>query len=259
MTAQTISVIIPVYNSENTIERCLLSVLNQTINVDEIIVINDGSSDNTEALVKSFKIKHRLNNLVILNQANAGPAAARNRGIIEASGEWIAFLDSDDRWLPDKMAKQIEVLRTYPNISIIGCNFFSNNSKHKPGIIKKVNFIGMLFKNILFTSTVLVKKNVIEEFYFDEKKNYSEDSKLWMQIIYANNGIVLSDELVVYAENQKKFRRKSLSAEIWKMEFNELDNYLFLFKRHSISIFLLIILLLFSVLKFIKRFISSIF
>lgn len=255
----TISVIIPTYNAIDTIQRCIESVLEQTVSISEIIVINDGSTDNTESFLQSYKMNNKLDNLNIITQPNGGPAKARNRGITEARGEWIAFLDADDRWLPQKIGRQVEMISIYPEVSIIGTNLFSPISEQKVVSINKIAFTGMLFKNMLFTSSVIVRKNVVEQYYFDEDKKYSEDYKLWLQIIQFHKGIVLCEGLVVYAENQNKYKRKALSNDLWKMEINQLDNYYYFYKKQAINIFLLVVIIAFSFLKFFKRSLHSIF
>ena len=103
-----VTVIIPAYNRAYVISRSIASVLAQTYPYFEIIVVDDGSVDNTEAVVKSFKdsrIKY------IRHEVNKGISAVRNTGINEAAGEYIAFLDSDDEWLPTKLEKQMHILK----------------------------------------------------------------------------------------------------------------------------------------------------
>jgi len=93
-----ISAIIPTYNRESFIVSALESVLQQTRQVDEIIVVDDGSTDNTEVLLRKYQDRIKY-----IKQNNAGPAAARNTGLLSSSGEYIAFLDSDDTWVSDKI------------------------------------------------------------------------------------------------------------------------------------------------------------
>lgn len=250
-----ISVIIPAYNSASYIEQCINSALNQTIPIFEIIVINDGSTDATEEISLRIEEKSKNNTIIkIINQANGGPSKARNRGIKESKGDWIAFLDADDRWLPEKIEQQVSILYDNPNCKIIGTPIFSYRKKI---FYKKISFEEMLFKNYFFTSSVLVKKDLLSDISFDEKKKYSEDYKLWLQIIKRNEGIIMYQELVVYAENQNRYKRKSLSNCLWKMEKAELSNFYYLLKEESINIITFIIISLFSLMKFFKRVLSS--
>ena len=111
-----ISVIIPMYNSKDTIKSAVESVLNQTYSEPvEIIVINDGSKDGCEKIVEEIILNNQTNRTIkLINKPNGGVSSARNRGIKEASGDWIAFLDSDDIWLPEKLQKQVnEIEKNY--------------------------------------------------------------------------------------------------------------------------------------------------
>lgn len=96
----TISVIVPVFNRELTIARCLQSIINQIVAVDEVIVVDDGSVDGTAEIIKSYQLDHP--NIKLVEKRNGGVASARNAGIRVATGEWILFLDSDDVWVTKK-------------------------------------------------------------------------------------------------------------------------------------------------------------
>lgn len=106
-TFPSISVVIPAYNRATTISRCLESVFTQTLSPFEVIVVDDCSDDETVQMVRDYA-DPRLR--CIMLERNSGAQAARNRGIREAKGDWIAFLDSDDEWLPEKLGKQVKVL-----------------------------------------------------------------------------------------------------------------------------------------------------
>lgn len=103
----SISVVIPAYNRQGTIRKCLESVLNQTFSPFEVIVVDDCSTDATSKIVRNFS-DPRVRSIVL--RKNYGAQAARNRGIREAKGDWIAFQDSDDEWLPEKLEKQVKAL-----------------------------------------------------------------------------------------------------------------------------------------------------
>ena len=115
-----ISVVIPLYNKKDTIERALRSVLNQKIQPDEIIVINDGSTDGSEKAVESLTIS----NLRLIHQDNAGVSAARNRGIEEAKNEWIAFLDADDEWKTGYLDCIHSLNENYPGCGILATAYY---------------------------------------------------------------------------------------------------------------------------------------
>lgn len=107
MRSSTVAAVIPTYNSAHLIRRALDSVVAQTRPVDEIIVVDDGSTDNTEEVVKAYA------GVRYIRQENSGAAIARNNGIFAAQSEWIAFLDADDEWLPDKILRLTEAAGDY--------------------------------------------------------------------------------------------------------------------------------------------------
>ena len=115
-----VSAIIPTYNSVNYISEAINSVLNQTYKNCEIIVVDDGSTDNTRKTVENYirKYPHKIK---YFYQENKGPSAARNKGIKEARGNYIAFLDSDDLWLPDKLEKQISLFMKDVSLKLTYC------------------------------------------------------------------------------------------------------------------------------------------
>ncbi len=113
--ADDVSVIIPVYNRAATVKRAIDSVLNQSLSPGEIIVVDDGSTDNTPEVLKGYKDRIRVLRL----GENLGPSAARNKGVLESSGRWIAFLDSDDYWDETKLEKQIGFLKQHPYFEIL--------------------------------------------------------------------------------------------------------------------------------------------
>lgn len=116
-----ISVIIPLYNKAHTIVNTLKTVLNQSYKDFEVIIVNDGSTDNGVDVINQNFNDSRIK---IINQSNAGVSAARNRGVKEAKGDWIAFLDADDEWLPEYLNTLISTLDNYPNAEIIGCSSY---------------------------------------------------------------------------------------------------------------------------------------
>jgi len=247
-----ISVIIPVYNASTTIIQCLESVIKQTKPVYEIIVIDDGSTDNTLFIVTRFKESNKIDNLIIISQSNSGPSKARNKGIKKAVGNWIAFLDSDDKWLPDKIEKQVAVIEQNKDVSIIGTAFLSKDKNYYKKS-EQIGFKKMLFKNRFLTSTVLVRKEVVSKFLFDEKLSYAEDQKLWLNIIYLYKGVVINEGLAIYAENQNKYRREALSNNLCQMEKGELGNFFYLYNQKMINLPIFLVISSFSILKHIRR------
>lgn len=185
-----VSVVIPTYNRAHLIGRAIQSVLDQTFQNFEIIIIDDGSTDNTEELIKELEKKDKRIRY-IRHEKNKGPAAARNTGIKVARGEYIAFQDSDDEWFPDKLEKQMKSFESASAITgVVYTGFWrikddkktyipSHKIKKKEGTIHnnllKGNFIGM--------PTSVVRKECFTKIgNFDIRIPYFEDWELWIRI-----------------------------------------------------------------------------
>jgi glycosyltransferase involved in cell wall biosynthesis len=189
-----ISVIIPCFNKEDFIRETLDSVLSQTYlkAIKEIIVIDDGSTDNSASLVKEKAISFPL--IKYLYQPNAGVSAARNTGIICANGKYLAFLDADDLWQPDKIERQYKALKQYPHVGLFYTDLFKYDYKTETltpvkVISYKENETELLFKFVakgapVIPSTVLVKKICFEQVgLFDVLLvNGGEDIDMWLRI-----------------------------------------------------------------------------
>lgn len=183
-TKPQISVVIPVYNRAQTIGRAIDSVLAQELLPEEIIVVDDGSTDNTPEALNSY-----LPKIQVVRQGNRGVSAARNRGVAEAHGKWIAFLDSDDEWMPDKLQKQIAFIEQHPISRILQTEerWIRNNMHVNPGK-KYSKKSGNIFKYCLKTcivgpSTVICESTLLTEMGgFDENLPVCEDYDLWLRI-----------------------------------------------------------------------------
>lgn len=124
-----VSVIIPVYNREKLLPRAILSVLNQTFKDFELIIVDDYSTDNTREVIKVFEEKDKRVKSVFLEKNSGGPAYPKNAGFPLANGEYIAYLDSDDEWLPDKLERQLKLfeIANDENIGLVSCNAYEVN------------------------------------------------------------------------------------------------------------------------------------
>ncbi len=133
-----ISVVIPLYNKESQINQTIQSVLRQSFQDFEIVVVDDGSTDNSVSEVKRFNDPR----IRIISQTNAGVSAARNRGIAEAKGEFIALLDGDDEWKPDYLATQYALTEKYPECDVFATDyeFRSSDGEVSPTIINRLPF-----------------------------------------------------------------------------------------------------------------------
>jgi len=180
-----VSVIIPTYNRAQLVGRAIRSVLNQTYQDFETIVVDDGSTDNTEEVVKSFndsRIRY------IRHEENRGGSAARNTGIRAARGEYVAFLDSDDEWLLEKLEEQIALFRKNPECGAVYTKrLIFDNGKIK--IVPQDQQEGWILKPLLrsnvvgTTSSVVVKRQCFDKVgLFDERLLSSQDWDMWIRI-----------------------------------------------------------------------------
>lgn len=249
-----ISVIIPAYNSQNTIISCVESAVNQTFKDLEIIVVDDGSTDDTVAMLEGYKSRNNIENLLIIKKKNEGPSSARNLGINIARGKYIAFLDSDDKWIDVKLEKQI-ICFNDNQVALVGCRYQIGDHKDQATYKKEVidiSFKKLLFSNYFITSSVICSSHVLRKNLFDEKQKYSEDYAVWLKIA-ALSKCVLLDDCLLELNNKPIFGFSGLSSKLWKMERGELLNYLHLRKNGIISSYLYYIVATYSISKFIKR------
>ena len=179
-----ISVVIPTYNRIELLKRSIDSVINQTIKPSEIIIVDDGSNDGTEAMVKK-----KYDSLKLIKQKNKGASAARNSGIKASSGEWICFLDSDDEWKNDKLEKQIIAVANNSDYKFFHSNeIWIKNGKRINQKKKHKKYGGDIFKKCLdmcriSPSSVLIDKSIFEEIgFFNENLVVCEDYELWLRI-----------------------------------------------------------------------------
>lgn len=200
-----ISVIIPLYNKKNQISHTLNSVLSQSFTDYEIVIIDDGSTDNGPEEVLKFQDER----IRLIHQENAGVSAARNHGIKEARYDLIAFLDADDEWMPDYLQTQYELSLKYPNCNVFACNyeFKDLTGKVTNTIINKIRFsstVGILDNYFeiascshppLWTSAVTVRKSAIESIGgFPTGVKSGEDLLTWARLA-VNYRIAYSKEV----------------------------------------------------------------
>jgi teichuronic acid biosynthesis glycosyltransferase TuaG len=191
----------PAYNAEKTIKESVESVLNQTFTDFELIIIDDCSTDETHQICGSFAaLDPRVH--ILKKGANVGVAASRNRGVGEARGEWVAFLDSDDLWLPEKLERHLTfIAETGADISYTA-SAFMNADGHKMGYImraeREVTQDILLRRNLLSCSSVIVRKELIQKVKFQDGPIH-EDYAAWLRIV-RGIGVAygLDEPLLVY-------------------------------------------------------------
>lgn len=218
-----ISVIIPTYNSSRYIEEALESILNQTYRKTEIIVVDDGSIDNTKDILKRYIDQGKI---LYIKKENGGPASARNTGIKIATGNYIALLDADDVWKSDKLEKQMILLKfndfdlTYTKRFIIG----GETETEKCDDNEKTGIIDLIRSNYIINSSVVAKTDVFRGGYFDEDKKLFavEDYDLWLRQAFRGCSFGhLPEKLTGY-----RIHSNQISSE------KNIDNLIYLYKKN---------------------------
>lgn len=189
-----VSVIIPLYNKENFVAGTIKSVLSQTYTDFELIIINDGSTDGSAQIATSF-YDHRIR---YTEQPNRGVSIARNKGISIARGEYIAFLDADDKWSPDYLEKMALLSQQYPSYSV-----FCSSQEKRPintlptGISIIEDYCTYYY--IFWTGCMFIKKDVFDKVGgFREGIQLGEDSDMWLRISCIYKTIFLNEELACH-------------------------------------------------------------
>lgn len=252
-----ITVIVPMYNSSQTIIRTLDSICQQTQRqfIQKVVVIDDGSVDDSYLIVKQYVMQSPVK-IELIKKENGGVSSARNKGIEVTSTKWIAFCDSDDIWLPNKIEKQIEAVEKY-DADLIGCNhqkkdlrilFKTINEDHKATLKE------LCIKMFPQTSTILVKKSICEEFGgFDESQRYAEDGNLFMKIAYKYNYYYMPEQLVVFDNGRRGFGVSGLSSNLKGMHDGNMKNISDLENMGYISKPFGILIRLYYYMKYIRR------
>lgn len=261
----SVSIIIPMYNAENTILACLDSILAQSYKeIIEIIVINDGSTDNSAQVVGDYIQLHPMASINFIQQKNKGVSSARNCGLRIAKGNWIALLDSDDEWLPGKIERQIEVLKQNPDIDLLATarngEILKKIGIRKLGLLNKIPVKSNLIRFVLLPPTVIFKKSVLNNIgLFDETQRYAEDCNYFMRVCLKYNCYLLNESLVITGGGKAHFGDSGLSSNLWKMELGELKNIKFALVNGIINRIEFLMIVCYSILKYFRRIILTTF
>lgn len=200
-----VSVIIPTYQRAHVVSQAIESVLAQTYRDYEIIVVIDGSTDNTEEVLARFGDK-----ITVICQKNKGLAGARNTGIRASQGQYIAFLDDDDLWVSNKLEKQLAYFETNPTIGLVYSDgFFFNEKGVLPDKWTSVypppqiwHFLTLFERNVILVSTVVVRRECLDKVgLFDETLRSCEDYDLWLRIIEKFSIYFLNEPLGFYRQS----------------------------------------------------------
>ncbi len=217
-----ISIIIPVYNGEKTIQETIQSVLKQTLSDFELIVVNDGSQDSTMEIVENLTDSR----IKVLSYTNAGQATSRNRGFSHSIGEFIAFLDADDLWLPDKLDSQLKALQTNPEAGVAysWTDYIDESGRFlRPG--SHIDVSGDVYNNLLVTnflengSNPLIRRQALAEVGgFEGLFTPAEDWDMWLRLAARYQFVCVPVTQVLY-----RVSTNSNSSNVSKLEHGALQ------------------------------------
>lgn len=218
-----ISVIMPAYNAEKTLDQAVQSVINQTYFNWELLIIDDCSKDNTYLLMQKLQLNdERIK--ILKNDQNSGVSESRNKGVEAACGQWVAFLDSDDMWDPNKLEKQVTLLNQKKDAVLFftGSAFINSNgevSKYKLSVPEEITYHQLLKQNVISCSSVLVKRDIIRQFPM-KYDDMHEDYAVWLQILkqgYLTCGI--NEPLLIYrlSANSKSSNKRKAAWMTYKV------------------------------------------
>ena len=223
-----VSVIIPTYNRENFIIETIQSVLNQTYKDFEIIVVDDGSTDNTKKRLESFRSKIKL-----IEQKNSERAVARNNGVKNSSSEYIAFLDSDDLWIEDKLEKQTAVLDTKKDtILVYGQSLRINENAKEVKTAKRQTegYSGNIFEQLLMRNCIVSATPMIRRKYFEMTTGFQtkhipyEDWELWLRFSLLGNFYFLNKPLSYYRVHPQQSVKLASAKKIEEVTLSLLED-----------------------------------
>ena len=254
-----VSVIVPAYNADRTLRRALASVKAQTAAPREVIIVDDRSTDSTVEIAEQFARSCREGEAVVIRLlANRGPGSARNRGWERARGEYIAFLDADDAWYPEKLELQYAWMAAHPNIEVTGHG--RDELPSETALAKtlpassicahRLSKVSVLLRNPFSTPTVMLRRTLPHR--FTEGKRHAEDYLLWVQIVA--DGIPAAYlEVPLAAIFKPAYGGGGLSGGLWLMEKGELATYWQLWRERRIGAVATGLLSVYSLTKFLRR------
>lgn len=218
-----VSVIVPAYRSAATIRRAVDSALAQTHAPAEIIVVDDGSPDEQAAVVE----RTYRQSVTLLRRPNRGAASARNSGVEQATGDYVAFLDADDYWEPDKLACQLQVFGRHPEVGLVAGAFF----EELPGrprvdvpvragpkewydrILRLDGARAFRLATMTWTSTVVARRQLLDRDRFDPNLMSCHDRDLWVRLVSRNPAYLLSRPLATAVLVEGSISRSSLDRD----------------------------------------------
>jgi glycosyltransferase involved in cell wall biosynthesis len=258
-----VSVIIPCYRCTATLERAVLSIAAQSYVPAEVILVDDCSADDTTALMQRIAGQYAPGwiRIVLLDQ-NMGAASARNAGWAVATQAYIAFLDSDDAWHPEKIRIQFDYMQAHPDVVLCG---HAHKILPTPAMpdwtlriagrhpkVKRITKWGLLLSNRFVTPSVMLKRDIPQR--FEERQRYMEDHMLWLNIVCSGAPV---DRLAIplAAIYKRPYGQAGLSSQWWLMERGDLGNYRRLLLQSYITQLQFLGFAVYSVAKFLRRYV----
>jgi len=210
MEQPSVSVVIPVFNGERYLQQAIASALEQTYPPHEVVVVDDGSTDASRSIVESFGGK-----VICKIQQNLGPSAARNLGTEVSTGEWIAYLDADDYWLPDKLEKQISVIRRQPSVDLIYTGRTESGADGRTAEIRartpQWTKKRLRFENPLFPTTIIARRSLLLRHPWTTSFRSSEDWWYFYRLSKEVEFAAIEEPTVVY-----RLHSESLTHRDWR-------------------------------------------
>jgi glycosyltransferase involved in cell wall biosynthesis len=252
-----VSVVIPCYNCAETVRRAVLSVAAQTQQPAELILVDDASTDRTRRVIELIRDEIGPNWVqVTALPRNNGPATARNHGWDRATQPYVAFLDADDAWHPEKLRVQFEFMAAHPDIALSGHAFclVEPERPYAPEtsvrIVRWLTFRSLLWTNRLATRTVMLRRDL--PYRFENGKRFAEDYLLWLQMSRDGRQLVVLDAELAYVYKEA-FGEGGLSARLWRMEKGELSAFWLLVKERRLNVATALLVTGYSLAKYLRR------
>lgn len=255
------SVVIPCYRCSGTIRRAITSLAQQTLRPAEIILVDDASGDGTVDELNGLKnmFVEGWINVVSLPQ-NSGPGVARNQGMRLATQPYIAFLDADDAWHPQKLSLQYEWMKAHPEVMLTGHPSVRHSLQAEAEIsladceAKAISPFRLLISNVFSPRSIMFRREL--PVMFDARKRYMEDHCWLLEIVFSGYSVVALN-LPMSFTYKADFGEGGLSNRLWQMERSELDNYLRLGRAGNISMLLVYLFWAYSLTKYARRIVIS--
>jgi glycosyltransferase involved in cell wall biosynthesis len=253
-----VSVVIPCFRAASTIERAVLSAMQQSVQPAEVIVVDDFSDDSDTSLALNRLSDQFPTALkVIWLSKNSGPSVARNSGWEVATQEFVAFLDADDTWAPRKLELQLPHMQADTSVAMSGHRMevwpgsrISPAAEQSGVDVERVSATRLLFRNMIPTPSVILRREV--PYRFDPERRYGEDYELWLRIALGYGSFVFLDEPLAFSY-KAFYGEAGLSSELKNMERGQTSVYVALFRERAFTWPMLAVLLGWAKVRYVRR------